>query len=112
MLKRYIAIFLMCLCLIMTGCSAKDEIPESAAYTITFTDQHGAPVSGVMAQVCNDDTCMVYTSDTNGICAFELAPYAYEMHILKLPEGYSGDTETIVTLHENGGKITISLSKN
>ena len=83
-----------------------------AIYTLKFTDQDGNPVSGVMAQVCDEDMCVVYTSDENGECTFELEPYAYEIHLLKLPEGYSGDTETITYAPVNGGEIQFSLTKD
>ncbi len=89
--------------------SAEDGM---SAYVLTFTDQNGNPVNGVIAQVCNDTTCMVYTSDENGTCSFELPPYEYEVHILKLPDGYSGDTETIFTAPYNGGDMAFTLTKN
>jgi len=95
--------------------SADAELPEAdgpSAYTLAFVDQNGAPVQGVIAQVCDDSICMVYTSDENGMCTFELEPYAYEVHILKLPDGYSGDTETIVHTPAEGGTLTFTLTKN
>ncbi len=82
-----------------------------ASYTLKFTDQHGNPVPGVLAQVCNDEVCMVYTSDENGVCSFEMEPFAYEIHLLRLPEGYEGDTETIVTAPVMGGEMTFELKK-
>lgn len=111
-MKRAIIILMaLCLCLLLAGCGAKKG-DSLTAYTLTFTDQHGSPVSGVTAQVCNDETCMLYTSDDAGQCKFELAPFAYEVHILKLPEGYSGDTETISHLAENGGELAFTITKN
>ena len=111
-MKRTLIILLaLCLCGILAGCGAKNDDGPSS-YVITFVDQHGAPVPGVTAQVCNDDTCMIYTSDDAGQCKFELAPFAYELHILKLPEGYSGDTESVTILSENGGETTLAMTKN
>ena len=87
------------------------EITE-ASYVLKFTDSDGNPIAGVLAQVCDDSTCMVYTSDEIGECRFVLAPYEYEMHILKLPDGYSFEGEADITLPREGGEMTFELIKN
>lgn len=74
-------------------------------------DQNGQPVAGVTCQVCDDDNCMVYVSDENGVCEFTLPPYAYEIHTLKVPEGYEGDTETVTTASAEGDELTFTLEK-
>lgn len=88
-----------------------DEEETEVHYTVKFVDQTGAPVPGVMAQVCTDLLCSVYVSDENGVCAFSVLPNAWEMHILMLPEGYEGDMEKIWTLAPNGEDIEIVLEK-
>lgn len=84
---------------------------DESSYTVKFVDQTGAPVSGVMLQACSDDVCIVYFSDENGVCTFSLLPGTWEMHVLMLPEGYKGDTETVWTLAEGGEEIEITLEK-
>lgn len=83
-----------------------------AAYLIRITDTSGAPVPGVMVQVCSEEICNVYFSDENGQCAFVLAPDNWEMHLLMLPEGYTGDTESVTELDPLGEEINITLEKN
>ena len=111
MKRTVIFIMILCLSLVLAGCGAKEE-NSLLKYTLKFVDQNGDAVSGVTAQVCKDDVCMLYTSDDAGVCSFELEPFAYEIHILKLPEGYSGDTETITTAPEKGGELSFTLTKN
>lgn len=96
-----------------------DVVPETAetvssmsVYAVSVVDQNGDPVPGVMIQVCNDETCMVYTTDEAGACEFELEPFAYEVHLLKLPEGYEGDTETITVAPEEGGELAFEVTIN
>ena len=91
--------------------SSAAEISYDSAYTVKYVDQDGNPVAGVMCQVCDDATCQVFVSDTDGICEFVLAPYAWEIHTLKVPDGYEGDTETITTAPVEGGELTFTLKK-
>lgn len=88
-----------------------DAEEVEVSYTVKFVDQTGAPVPGVMAQVCTDLLCSVYVSDENGVCAFSVLPDVWEMHILMLPEGYEGDLEEVWTLAPNGEDIEIVLEK-
>lgn len=87
------------------------EVVTSADYVVKYVDQDGNPVAGVMCQVCDEETCQVFTSDENGVCAFTLAPYAWEIHTLKVPEGYEGDTETITIAPVEGGELVFTLTK-
>lgn len=82
-----------------------------SAYTLIFVDQNGDPVPGVVAQICDDETCMTATSDELGRCELTMVPYAYEIHILKVPEGYTGDTETVTVASADGGELTFVLTK-
>lgn len=83
-----------------------------SAYTVKYVDQNGDPVEGVMCQVCDDETCQVFVSDAEGVCSFELMPYAWEIHTLRVPEGYEGDTETVTVAPEEGGELVFTLTKN
>ena len=80
-------------------------------YTVRYTDQNGKAVPGVMLQVCDDSICQIYTSDENGECHFSLPPYAYELHTLKLPDGYTGDTESVTYASIEGGELEFKLTK-
>ena len=80
-------------------------------YTVTYVDQNGDPVPGVMCQVCDENMCQVFTSDANGICKFTLPAKSYEIHTLKIPAGYEGDTTTITNAPAQGGELTFTLTK-
>ena len=86
-----------------------------AQYVVKYVDQHGDPVPGVMFQVCNEELCQVLVTDANGECAFTLAPYAWEIHTLMVPTGYTGDTgdtATITYAPVAGGEMVFELVKN
>lgn len=87
------------------------DVSYESTYTVKYTDQDGNPVAGVMCQVCDASTCQVFVSDENGVCEFTLAPYAWEIHTLKVPEGYEGDTETVTIAPEEGGELSFTLKK-
>ena len=81
----------------------------SADYAIAFVDEAGNPVAGVVANVCDDVSCTVVTSDASGRASFSLPSYAYDVHVIQVPEGYAVPGEGYV-LPAEGGEITISLS--
>jgi hypothetical protein len=39
------------------------EVEGDGIYTITYVDQNGDPVPGVMCQVCDEASCRVFVSD-------------------------------------------------
>ena len=82
----------------------------SAKYAVTVTDESGAPVSGVMIQVCSEETCLMETTGRDGTAVVEAKRYPYEIHILKTPEGCAPDTQ-IYVMPEEGGSIVIQLKK-
>ncbi len=92
--------------------------PEAAAtpagmaeYVFKYVDQNGDPVPGVMVQVCDAETCQVYTTGDDGCYAATLPAYAWEIHTLKVPEGYEGDTETVTLAPVEGGEMVFTLTK-
>lgn len=115
--RKTIAFTLLILCMsliLFSGCSSKAPEETAAAavtFTVRYTDENGDPVSGVMCQVCDDSTCQMFVSDEMGICAISLTGTGYELHTLKIPEGYTGDTQTAVPIPAQGGALTITLEK-
>ena len=90
------------------------EIPDASGdvtYTVTYVDQNGDPVPGVMCQVCDANSCQVFVSNASGVCEFTLPAGIYEIHTLKVPEGYEGDTTTITEAPAGGGELTFTLTK-
>ena len=94
------------------------QIPElrgmdgQATYTLVFTDQHGEPVSGVMANICDEERCMPMFSDVTGMISFTDVPYPYDVHVILVPEGYSFDTAQDFTAPAEGGVMTFTITKN
>ena len=91
--------------------SAHSAMPQNSLsnYVFKCIDQDGKPVAGVMLQVCDEETCQVLISDANGICTFSAAPYAWEVHILKAPDGYSSSSPDPVIAPIEGGELVFTL---
>lgn len=83
----------------------------SADYTVTFIDQQGEFIPGVTVSICDETTCEIKTSDENGVVAFSAAPYAWEIHVLKAPEGCAFDADAVWTLDAQGGDTIIALER-
>lgn len=82
-----------------------------AAYTLIFVDEEGNPVEGVIANICDDDSCQPMTSDANGLVEFEALPFAYHVQVIGVPEGYEFDTSAEYYTEEAGGEMTFTLTK-
>ncbi len=95
--------------------AASDQTPSTlnpdgtANYTVMVTDKDGRAIEQAMVQVCTTETCQVYFTDGDGVAAFTAAPYAYEVHILKAPDGYEKPSETNL-LPKEGGSLIIQLN--
>ena len=98
---------------------AADEIPAvetslnadgTANYTVQVQDANGQPVSGAMVQVCDPSTCQVFFTDETGRVEFAMTPYAYEVHLLKVPDGLAKPSE-VFHLPELGGTLEIMLEQ-
>lgn len=82
-----------------------------ARYLITVEDQTGTGVPGVKLQVCTDVICLLYDTDGTGTVEFTDAAYAYEVHVISVPEGYTADTEMVYTLNAGGDTLVITAEK-
>lgn len=81
----------------------------TANYTVMVTDKDGRGLENVMVQVCTTETCQLYKTDADGMVQFTDAPYAYEVHILKAPDGYEKPVQTFVMAKE-GGSLIVELN--
>lgn len=79
-------------------------VPVSSAndvgvYRITVTDNSGEPVKGAAIQFCDDTSCNIGKTDENGVVIFDMPEgVAYEVHVLKVPEGYEKNSDGFRTL--------------
>lgn len=79
-------------------------------YCVRVTDADGKPAEGAMVKICDADTCRVESTDENGEVRFTAAQYAYEIQILKAPDGLAPSAETFV-MPGVGGELVIRLEK-
>ncbi len=88
-----------------------DVASPYASYKLTFADEEGNPVAGVIANVCDDDSCQPMTSDENGVVEFQAVPFAYHIQVISVPEGYEFDTSAEYYTEEAGGEMSFTLTK-
>lgn len=81
---------------------------DASEYRVVCVDESGNPVPGCKVQFCSDNTCMMGTTDANGVAVFQEAPGQYTVHLLKPPAGYAGD-KTEYTTPAVYGDVTIIL---
>lgn len=86
-------------------------LPAEVEYTLVFQDESGAPLMGVLANICDESTCTVVVSDAEGRGTFTAAPYAYDVHVIKAPDGCAVDSEAAWKLDPAGGELVITLAK-
>lgn len=88
------------------------KVPEGPVeYTLICIDQHGNPVQGAMLQICDEETCQVLISDADGKCSFTGTPYAWEIHVLMSPAGYTADSTNVFLAPVTGGEMTFTFTK-
>lgn len=91
---------------------SESDVPDGySSYILSFLDTQGHPVEGVIANVCDDETCTPMTSDENGLIEFVYPSFAYHIQVIKVPEGYAYDTAKEDYLSENGGTTLFVLIK-
>lgn len=88
-----------------------DVASPYASYKLTFADEEGNPVEGVIANVCDDNSCQPMTSDENGVVEFQAVPFAYHIQVISVPEGYEFDTSAEYYTEEAGGEMSFTLTK-
>ena len=78
-------------------------------YTIHVEDENGAPLAGVMVQICKD-ACLPGMTDAEGNAVFTVAEDSYKASFLSLPAGYDYATEETEFYFEAGSyEITLTL---
>ena len=89
----------------------EEKSSGSSGYTVTVLDDSGSPVSGAQVQICTDSACLTGKSGEDGRCEFKLEPGVYEIHILKTPEGFEPDGETVLQTSAEETEIKVTLKK-
>ncbi|MBE6763414.1 MAG: hypothetical protein E7553_03535 [Ruminococcaceae bacterium] len=83
--------------------------PQAATFEVKVVDQNGAPVQGVMIQICKD-ICVPKMSDGNGIALFDLEiEDGHKLSVLSCPAGYTYTGEAEVYLESGSTSYTVEL---
>lgn len=67
-------------------------------YRIYVTDEKANPIQGAMVQFCTSDTCKMGITGADGMASFDDPEGSYDVHILKVPDGYKPYTEEHKTM--------------
>ena len=102
---------------VVTEAPVETEAPETEAvveeeggYTVTVLDENGAPLAGVLVQLCKD-ACVPAATDAEGVARFNLPEDTYKVSFLALPAGFTYMDEAVQEFYfENGSTdMTITL---
>lgn len=80
------------------------------AFNVSVRDQYGQPVPGVVIQFC-DTACRAYTTDSEGVIGFTGKPVRYNIHIVRVPEGYSCDPSFDAVCDGSGEWVIVEVVK-
>ncbi len=65
---------------------------DGGEYRVVVRDQDGEPVEGATIQLCDDTTCLFRKTGADGVATFRVKqPMIFDVHVLKVPEGYAPD---------------------
>ena len=89
-----------------------DDAVGTGRWEVLFQDQDGNPVAGCMINFCTDTACYTAVSDENGLAVYEGESAEYHLQVLKVPEGYTYDTNREFSAGRNGGNVTMEVTRN
>ena len=120
-MKMRLSLLLVALLLALSGAALAGEtavstgpaeaVANDAGMYRVFVFDGETPVEGVAVQFCDDSTCSFGKTDAEGMASFD-APEgtAYEVHVLKAPEGYAATDAVFHTL-ETWSDVRITLER-
>ena len=83
--------------------------PQAAGFEVKVVDQNGAPVQGVMIQICKD-SCVPKKTDANGVALFDFEiEDGHKLSVLSCPEGYSYAGEAEIKLESGSTTYTLEV---
>ncbi len=82
---------------------------DSGTYRVIVRDAGGNPVKGAVVQLCDDTTCTLQKTKADGVATFQVeTPKVYEVHVLKVPEGFEG-TDAVYKTLDTFSDVNITL---
>ena len=92
------------------GAASTIAANQDVLYNVYVTDENG-PVEGVMIQFCSSTSCTMEKTDAEGLVSFSMpAGEIYDIHVLKVPEGYEKD-DTVYHTEDEKSDVQIQLKK-
>ena len=83
---------------------------QDIKYDVYVTDENG-PVAGVTIQLCSSTSCQMGKTDAEGLADFSMpAGEIYDIHVLKVPEGYEKD-DAVYHTEDEKSDVQIQLKK-
>lgn len=83
---------------------------QDVSYNVYVTDENG-PVAGVTIQFCSSTSCKMGKTDAEGRVSFSMpAGEIYDIHVLRIPEGYEKD-DTVYHTEDGKSDVQIQLKK-
>lgn len=82
------------------------------AYTVRVVDQHGNPIPGVTLKFCDDEACIPVTTDEDGVATCDAAAATYSVAPMKVPEGYSFDSDFELTTEAQYGQWLLRIRRD
>lgn len=80
-------------------------------YRIRVVSDDLQPVEGATVQFCSDENCKMGVTGSDGIATFDDPPGEYEVHVLKVPEGFDEDTSVYRTDDQHSDMV-ITLERS
>ncbi len=85
--------------------------PDTAVWTVTFTDPYGEPVPGCAVNFCTDTFCTTITAGGQGVAVFRGEPGIYYVRVTRVPEGYAFDTSREYWSEIGGGEYFFTVTR-
>ncbi len=89
-----------------------DTEEEAPVFNVTVVDANGAPVKGVMIQICKD-VCVPAMTGDDGVAVFNNLEITdgYKLSVLSCPAGYEYTGEAEVYLESGITEYTVTLNE-
>lgn len=89
--------------------SEEETTEAKPEFKVTVTDENGAPVEGVMVQICKD-SCIPARTDANGVAVFNMEiTDGCKLSVMTAPAGYTYSDEEIY-LESGATEYTLEIS--
>ena len=104
---KKIIVALLVISALLCSCGSAESTEPSVA--VICKGEDGAPVAGVKIQLCTDASCLMEETGSDGKAVFSMEPGEYEIHVYKVPEGYSKPAEDAVNTTAQDSEIQFIL---